>query len=189
MMPLLLIVAAVAAYWYLSQNQGARAAEIQGPPAPSAPNTTDFGGVMSTMNIWAEEVGNQRVVNVLQGWSVVNGVDVRLTAAIARTESSFRVDAKNPADPSYGLMGISPLIAKAYGGWHPASSQEAIKEPDTNVRAGTGFLKHLLSRYGNLEAAIQAYNLGETKYDRGVRSPDYLNKVLTAYNRYGGGLS
>lgn len=191
MMPLVLLVVAVAAYLYFSQDQEAQAAEgeLQGPPVPSAPNNVDFGGQQSTMKTWAEEAGNQQVINAIQAWSITRGLDPRLTAAIARTESGFRADVKNPADPSYGLMGVTPLIAHAYGGWAKADGEEAIKQIDLNVRAGTGFLKHLVTRYGRLEDAIQAYNLGETKFNKGLRAPDYLRKVLAAFHRYGGGIS
>ena len=196
-MPLVLIVAAAAAYLYFSQDSEAQAGtgELQGPLlgydgpiGPQAPNNVDFGGQQS-MDTWAEEVSNQQVINAIQSWSITRGLDPRLTAAIVRTESSFRPDVKNPADPSYGLMGVTPLIAHAYGGWAKADGEDAIKQIDLNVRAGTGFLRHLVDRYGRLEDAIQAYNLGETKFDQGVRVPDYLSKVLTAFNRYGGGIS
>ena len=102
------------------------------------------------------------------------------------TESSFREDAENPSDPSYGLMQVTPLIARAFGGWFDTLGHQAIKDLDTNLQAGTGFLRHLLTRYGNLESAIEAYNLGETKFDRGLRSPDYRDRVLGFYREFGG---
>jgi hypothetical protein len=42
------------------------------------------------------------------------------------------------------------------------------------------FLSEMIRKYG-LEGGIQAYNLGETKYLKGLRSPSYLAKVLKQY--------
>jgi soluble lytic murein transglycosylase-like protein len=110
-------------------------------------------------------------------------LDPALVYGVVMTESSGRADAENPSDPSTGLMGVTPLIGRAYGGL--AGSDELVlaqlKEPDANLRAGTGFLAHLQLRYANIypvEEWVQAYNLGETKFDRGVRVPAYGESVL-----------
>ena len=144
-----------------------------------------FAGQTPVARAWQDDARRPDVINAVQGWSVSLGLNPAWVAAHCKVESAWNPDATNPADPSYGLMQVTPLIARAYGGWDGNNVQD-IKRLDINVRAGATFLKHLLSRYGQLELAIQAYNLGEPKVDKGLRVPDYLNKVLAAYRTYGG---
>jgi soluble lytic murein transglycosylase-like protein len=101
------------------------------------------------------------------------------------TESSGDPNAVNPSDPSTGLMGVTPLIGRAYADLKGTDVEvlELLKNLATNMMAGTGFLAHLKFRYGGTLSAdvwVQAYNLGETKFDRGARVPDYGERVRKA---------
>lgn len=97
-----------------------------------------------------------------------------LIKAIIRTESTFDPGAVNPADPSAGLMQVTPKTASAMLG-RPVTIEE-LKRPEVSITAGTKFLGYLLERYP-LEDAIQMYNLGETKFRKGSRVPEYLARV------------
>lgn len=112
----------------------------------------------------------------------------QLAKAIARTESSFDPRAVNPGDhaptdavdqgDSAGLMGLKVPTARAYVPW--VESIEDLYDPFTNVRAGVRFLKDLEIKYAGtyaLEGVVQIYNLGETRFLKGERSPDYLARV------------
>jgi len=66
---------------------------------------------------------------------------------------------------------------------HRRLTIEALTNPSISINAGTAYLSYLLSRYP-IQAAIQMYNLGETKYRRGVRAPGYLATVLRYYRQY-----
>lgn len=107
--------------------------------------------------------------------SATHGVPVALIKAIIRTESSFNAAAVNPADPSAGLMQTTPATASAMLG--RTVTLEELKNPKTAITAGTKFISLLLRKYPH-DDAIQMYNLGETRFRKGKRAPDYLEKVL-----------
>ena len=148
---------------------------------------SDFAGQPVAGSPWEAFAPSQFIVNKVRESAIGSGVREELVASVIMVESSFRPNAENAADPSFGLMGVSPLIAQAFGGWDRSQGTEGIKNLDVNLRAGTGFLRFLLNKYGNLESAVQAYNLGETKFDRGVRVPAYLGRVRRWANTFGMG--
>lgn len=116
-------------------------------------------------------------------WSV----EYALVKAIVKVESNFDPDAKNPHDPSYGLMQITPILAQEYGlvkDWRSPTYDEikAIMNPMTNLDIGCRFLNHL-SKYPFAQM-VQSYNVGETGYRNGARSPEYLEKVRKYYEIY-----
>ena len=82
------------------------------------------------------------------------------TAALAKGviahESQWNPDARNPADPSVGLMQI--LIGP--GGPYPSMSEAALADPATNLTLGIRFLRSEIARYGATSDAIAAYNAG-----------------------------
>lgn len=113
-------------------------------------------------------------------------VDPNLIHAHIQVESSGDPNAINPSDPSYGLMGITPILAKTYGyisDWRnvTASDIETIKNPVNNIAIGTRFLSELHSKYP-FDIATQMYNCGEQGYKNGIRVPEYLAKVKRYYN-------
>jgi soluble lytic murein transglycosylase-like protein len=116
------------------------------------------------------------------------GVDRALVKAIARVESNFNPRAKNPADPSYGLMQITPMLAQDYNlvkdYRHPSSFEiERLYDLDNNLYVGCSQLAHL-TRIRPFDSAVQMYNVGQTGYMNGVRNYDYLNKVRSYYEKY-----
>jgi len=107
------------------------------------------------------------------------GIELRLIRAIIKVESNFNPSAINLTDPSYGLCQVMPALAKGYGFAYDIKS---LVNPDHNLNIALTFLKDLKQKYsGDLKAIIQAYNLGETKYNKGLKSPEYLEKVLYYY--------
>jgi len=152
---------------------------------PSLPISNFAGTPNRPVEAW-EDFSSFQVAEAIKKWSRLAGLDERFVAAIISVESSFNPEAVNPADFSQGLMQIQPLIGRAYGGWTDAQGVDKLRDIDINLRAGTTFLLHLLQKYGNMGDAIEAYNLGETKFNKGVKSPTYRAKVLSAYVRFGG---
>lgn len=90
--------------------------------------------------------------------------------AVVWNESTGNPAAVNPGDPSYGLMGVTIPIAQYYGGVNTAAS---LADPSTNMNAGAGFLADLKSKYSAQHPNDwpDAYNVGETKFLAGERSP------------------
>ena len=116
------------------------------------------------------------------------GADRALVKAIARVESNFNPEAKNPADPSYGLMQITPILAQDYSlvkdyknpSWLEI---EKIYDVENNLDVACWFLAHL-TRIRPFDSAVQMYNVGQTGYMKGVRNYSYLNKVRSYYDKY-----
>jgi len=107
------------------------------------------------------------------------GIEERLLRAIIKVESDFNPQAKNLKDPSYGLCQINPALAKGLG-FFP--DEYLLYDPAYNLEIACVFLSHLKRKYNNdLDSIIQAYNLGETKFDKGIKSTDYLEKVKKYY--------
>ena len=108
-------------------------------------------------------------------------VDWKLVKAVAMTESSLNPNASNPKDPSYGLMGIMPILAEDFGivrDYHNPTDAEIamIRDPQTNLNIGAWHLHYLTGKYP-FDAAVQMYNVGERGYNEGRRNSDYLAKV------------
>jgi|SRR6267154_142100 len=110
-------------------------------------------------------------------WADVLGV---ITAeeilAIITEESSGEERAFNPGDPSYGLMGVSMLVGKAYS---TAKTPEDLYDAHINIMAGAGFLAFLKRKYQNSfplgqdNGWVQMYNEGETEFLKGKRAVGY----------------
>ena len=86
-----------------------------------------------------------------------------LIAAVIYTESRFR-DQESHAG-ARGLMQITPgtadFVEEDSGG--STFETDDLSDPDINIRYGTYYLRYLLDKFdGNEEAALAAYNGGET---------------------------
>jgi len=114
---------------------------------------------------------------IYRRWGELRQLDWRLIKAVAIVESSERAEVIGDDGRSFGLMQVSKVVGASYG-----MTVEDLLDPNLNVQVGSGFLAEMINRYG-LEGGIQAYNLGETKYRKGLRSPNYLSKVMTEFNK------
>lgn len=144
----------------------------QGPPAPETIIYTPTEIVALIREICAEE----------------HYSGVPLIRAIVAVESSYRVRAINLTDrpPSVGLMGLKVPTARYYV--PTVEIEEQLFDAPTNLRAGIRFVKDLerkwLPSYG-LDGVIQMYNLGETRFNKGERSPAYLARVHASLRAIG----
>ena len=107
-----------------------------------------------------------------------HNVDQKIIIAIIAVESSGNPRAVSRAN-ARGLMQLKPLTAKIMG----------IKDafhPYENIWAGTRYLKRLEKRFGNLDIALAAYNLGPTKVSEFLKNNfnpsayKYVRKVKAA---------
>lgn len=115
-------------------------------------------------------------------------LDVALVKAFAKVESNFNPAAKNPLDPSYGLMQISPALAYDYGlisNWKDPSPAEIDRmlNVENNLDVGCWRLNYL-TRTWAFDKAVQMYNVGITGYYNGVRNFEYLDKIRSYYEKY-----
>lgn len=125
-----------------------------------------------------------------------------LVYAVIRTESSFNPDAVSHVG-AQGLMQLMPDTVD----WLSRLLDEdaptgAITDPETNIKYGTYYLRHLYDRFDNWDTAIAAYNAGHgrvTKWlqdknysDDGItlkvipieETKNYVNKISDAENQY-----
>lgn len=88
------------------------------------------------------------------------GLDANLVYAVIKAESNFDPEAKS-AVGAMGLMQMMPdtfrWMQTVLGETH---EEEALYDPEVSVRFGCALLKILLSEYGDLTAALSAYNAG-----------------------------
>lgn len=127
----------------------------------------------------------ERIIYHAKKW----GLEVALVKAVAKVESNFNPIAKNPSDPSYGLMQITPILAHDYGliRDHKNPSRLEIKKIyniDNNLSIACDFMSRLHSKY-SFDEAVQMYNVGESGYKfNGARNSSYLEKVRYHYGIY-----
>lgn len=140
--------------------------------------------------IWQEKGGSpyqqepSTIEKIVQEAAKKWHLDPALIKAHISVESSGDPEAVNPRDPSYGLMGITPILAQTYGyiwNYRSVSSHdiEVIKNPFNNVDIGSHFISYLHGKY-DFDTATQMYNCGEQGFKNGVRVPEYLAKIKKA---------
>lgn len=126
-----------------------------------------------------------------QRWASVHPVlKANELLAVWWNESSGNPDAYNPGDPSWGLGGVSPLIAHAYGGFGPGDDDWKT-DPDKNAECSSGFLADLKTKYSaahpntvpdgtaNPTGWVAAYNEGEPLLIKHVPDPAYVTAFLS----------
>lgn len=110
-------------------------------------------------------------------------VDEALLNAVVTAESAYDPRAVSKAG-AVGLMQLMPGTAKRYG-------THDRYNPESNVYAGTRYLRDLLVRFKNTKLALAAYNAGENNVIRyGYKVPpfqetqQYIKKVMYYYDKY-----
>lgn len=95
-------------------------------------------------------------------------VDPALVHALIYVESRYNPVARSPKG-AIGLMQLMPETARRYG------LIKAVHVPEANLRAGTHYLRDLLTFFDNrIDLALAAYNAGENAVVRyGMRIPPY----------------
>lgn len=99
-----------------------------------------------------------------------------LVKAVIQAESRGRPYAVSKKGAG-GLMQLMPQTAKALG-INPADRFD----PQTNVEAGSRYLKQMLDRFGSYELALAAYNFGPTAVAKRLKAVEQDNKKPTWNN-------
>ena len=90
-----------------------------------------------------------------------------LILSVIHTESGFRRDAISPVG-AVGLMQVQPETAREFievtGLDLPRGPR--LLDPETNIVLGTGYLRLLIDRFGDLRTALAAYHVGPTEIGR-----------------------
>ena len=132
-------------------------------------------------------------------------VPVNLVYALIRTESGFDPEAVS----SVGAVGLMQMMPSTFR-WLADDilceelADEALFDPEVNIRYGVYYLRRMYDRYGNWQTAIASYNAGSGRVDDWLRDsnltdaageldPDkipfeetrnYVKKVAKAYDAY-----
>jgi len=132
----------------------------------------------------------KQVKHLLREASAEHKIDYELLQALIATESGFDAEVVSPRG-AVGLMQLMPATAKHYGvvGEKKNSVAKKLKDPRTNIRAGSLYLKDMIARFpGRLELSLAAYNAGSKAVRRaGNKVPPYKetqNFVKTVMQLY-----
>ena len=111
------------------------------------------------------------------------GCPYPLALAVAQTESNFDMDAVGAS----GEVGIMQLNPGPGGSYHAEIQAATGLDPTTasgNIAGGCYKLGLYLAKYGSVEKAAMAYNMGEggarSAWDSGITSTDYSKEVKEA---------
>jgi soluble lytic murein transglycosylase-like protein len=93
-----------------------------------------------------------------------HGLDAELILAVIQVESGGDAFACSSAG-AVGLMQLRPRTAEHTArrlgvDWRGAAS---LADPAVNIRLGVAYLRELIDRFGNVEAALAAYNMGPSR--------------------------
>ncbi len=110
--------------------------------------------------------------------------DPLLVLALIKVESSFDPNAVSPAG-AVGLLQIMPHTLK----WleEKFSIYGDLTDPASSLEIGLFYLRYLVERYGNLDDALKAYNVGPHAHESGSKedaAKRYLKKTKWAYLIY-----
>ena len=115
------------------------------------------------------------------------GCPYPLALAVAQTESNFDMDAVGAS----GEVGIMQLNPGPGGSYHAEIQAATGLDPTTasgNIAGGCYKLGLYLDKYGSVEKAAMAYNMGEggarSAWDSGITSTDYSKAVKEAMERW-----
>jgi soluble lytic murein transglycosylase len=101
-------------------------------------------------------------------------LDPFLVLSLIRQESAFDEKAKSSAN-AYGLMQLQLPTARTF----EKVAKNQLYDPKTNVRIGSKYFTHLLTRYsGEVGLALAAYNAGPERIKGWVRRYPMDNRLL-----------
>lgn len=122
-----------------------------------------------------------------QKYASLYGLDWKLLKAIAQVESDENPLAKNPDDPSYGLMQILYPQRLNIEDW-PPESVERLYDPDYSVKCAAQILSWNIASFG-LWRGVAVYNSWSARLDPPegpFMNQGYVDKVQGRYASLGG---
>lgn len=114
-------------------------------------------------------------IGVVKSASSEFGIDENFILAMIKAESNFKVDAESTSG-ALGLMQIMPdtyekELKDELG--IQISAQNALLLPSVNIRCGTYYFSKLISYYGDVTAALAAYNAGQGRVNEWLKDREY----------------
>lgn len=98
--------------------------------------------------------------------AAANGLEPALVAAVIYVETRFHP--RTSTTGALGPMQVEPRTALqvARRAAIPDPPSQRLAEPTVNIAFGSRYLAYLLRRFGDLQAALAAYNAGEAPAER-----------------------
>ena len=91
-------------------------------------------------------------------YSKANDLDPFLVMAVIKVESNFVPEAHSGV--AGGLMQLTEETAEWNAKELGITTEYDYMDPETNIRFGCHYLRHLIDVYGNIDTALAAYNGG-----------------------------
>ena len=104
------------------------------------------------------------------------GLDWRLLASVAYHESRFATNTQSWAGAG-GVMGLMPATARIFG-----LKSDDIFDPQMNIRAGTQYLKKLISTFSSVENDTEQIKLALAAYNGGIGHVYDAQALAQKYN-------
>ena len=145
--------------------------------------------VISDYNTGLDETSSVQIPEWILVESRKYGYDPLFLTALIITESSFYNWAKSNQG-AHGLMQLKPATAVALASetrlkWKGTST---LYDPKKNIALGAYYLNKMVTRFGDLTLALEAYNQGPSRLSRFLRKGylpknRYSRKVLKNYRK------
>jgi soluble lytic murein transglycosylase-like protein len=154
-------------------QQAPQPAQTQAPEASFAAvlekiGSADIGGLKTgtPKGDWVAKLPPEarRFAGLIERAAKEAGIDPRVVAAVAWTESGFRPDAVSGAG-ARGLMQLMPATARGLG-VNP-------DDPGQSLTGGARYLAEQIQRFGQIDLALAAYNAGPGTVARHGGIPPY----------------
>jgi len=108
--------------------------------------------------------------DLIRNYASQNGIPPAYPAAVILAESSYRPEVVSHAD-ARGLMQLLPSTGEWIAGKYDEDfSEEALFDPETNIKYGCWYLGFLMDRYdGDIRCASSAYHAGRGMWTNGCK--------------------
>ena len=132
------------------------------------------------------------IARIAERVGLQNRLSPSLILSLIHTESGFRRDAISPVG-AVGLMQIQPATARQIVDATGVELPRGIRllDPETNIVLGSGYLRMLIDRFGDLRTALAAYHVGPTEIGRrmteGESFSDRYGKEIRVRDTYSTG--
>jgi hypothetical protein len=165
--------------WSTSAGPGTTASVsgVVGAVDATAATTTGVPAVVGGVSVAGSVSPSTPYAAMFEAAGARHGIPPRVLAAVGYVESRFRTDAISSAG-AVGMMQFLPGTAASMG--------VDPHDPASAIDGAARYLRHGLDRFGSLEEAIAAYNVGPGTISRaggvlpGTQAERYLTKVIEA---------
>ncbi|PTY40752.1 lytic transglycosylase domain-containing protein [Brachyspira hampsonii] len=131
-------------------------------------NTNNFAKAINAYKKASVESFPTKYDDIIKEAAEKYSLPENLIKAVIKQESNYVADAVSHKG-AVGLMQIMPKTGVGLG----ITDEEMLKDPYTNIMAGSRYLSQMLNRYdGRLDLSLSAYNAGPALVDRLQRIPN-----------------